>query len=257
MMKKIIFLFSVLISFGLTAQKKHMDKPFTQDYAVIFELSENTVNSNLWSVSSSRDKAISIVSSNGLLQPWDKKIVKDIRYRPFENMKVISTVNYKDQIVYLTDKAVLSNDFAGKLYMDHGMKNPTHFAMGNDFKALVAGNGQVKLLQNDKKIWSKSINGFKPVEVVFDKGNNRFLILTKQEVYQLNSGNKFSKVYSGKDLTAITIFEKNIIIGTTNGILTLNGKTLKAGKIDQKLPWTEITSIENINDQLWFNNRKF
>ena len=256
MMKKIIFLFSVLISFGLTAQKKHMDKPFTQDYAVIFELSENTVNSNLWSVSSSRDKAISIVSSNGLLQPWDKKIVKDIRYRPFENMKVISTVNYKDQIVYLTDKAVLSNDFAGKLYMDHGMKNPTHFAMGNDFKALVAGNGQVKLLQNDKKIWSKSINGFKPVEVVFDKGNNRFLILTKQEVYQLNSGNKFSKVYSGKDLTAITIFEKNIIIGTTNGILTLNGKTLKAGKIDQKLPWTEITSIENIKDQLWFGSTK-
>jgi len=50
MMKKIIFLFSILLSLGLSAQKKHMDKPFTQDYAVKFELSENTVNSNLWSV---------------------------------------------------------------------------------------------------------------------------------------------------------------------------------------------------------------
>ena len=201
-------------------------------------------------------KSISIVSSNGLLQPWDKKIVEDNRYRPFENMKVISTVNYKDQIVYLTDKAVLSNDFAGKFYVDHGMKNPTHFAMGNDFKALVVGNGQIKLLQNDKKVWSKSVNAFKPVEVVFDKGNNRFLILTNQEVYQLNSGNKFSKIFSGKNLTAITVFENNIILGTTNGVLTLNGKTLKAGKIDQKLPWTEITSIENINDQLWFGSTK-
>jgi len=204
----------------------------------------------------SRDKVISIVSSNGLLQPWDKKIVEDNRYRPFENMKVISTVKYKDQIVYLTDKAVLSNDFAGKFYVDHGMKNPTHFAMGNDFKTLVAGNGQIKVLQNDKKGWSKSVNAFKPIGVVFDKGNNRFLILTNQEVYQLNSGNKFSKIFSGKDLTAITVFKNNIILGTTNGVLTLDGKTLKAGKIDQKLPWTEITSIENINDQLWFGSTK-
>jgi len=175
-MKKIIFFFSFFLSLSVLAQKKYLDKPFTQDYAVKFELNESNVNTNLWSVSSSRDKVISIVSSNGLLQPWDKKIVEDNRYRPFENMKVISTVNYKDQIIYLTDKAVLSNDFAGKFYVDHGMKNPTHFAMGNDFKTLVAGNGQIKVLQNDKKVWNKSVNDFKPVEVIFDKGNDRFLI---------------------------------------------------------------------------------
>ena len=255
-MKKIILLFSFLISLSISAQKTHTDKSFTQDYADKFELSDKTVNANLWSVASSRDKDISIVSSNGLLQPWDKKIVKDIHYRPFENMKVISTTSYKNQIIYLTDKAVLSNAFAGKFYMDHGMKSPTHFAIGNDFKTLVVGNGQLKLLQNEKKVWNMSLTGFKPIEVVFDKVNNRFLILTKQEVYQLNSGNKFSKIFSGKKLTTIAVFKSNIILGTTNGLLTLNGKTFKAGSIDQKLPWTEITTVKNINGQLWFGSTK-
>ena len=255
-MKKIILLFSFLISLSISAQNTHTDKSFTQDYADKFELSGKTVSANLWSVASSRDKDISIVSSNGLLQPWDKKIVKDNHYRPFENMKVISTTSYKDQIIYLTDKAVLSNAFAGKFYMDHGMKSPTHFAVGNDFKTLVVENGQLKLLQNEKKGWNKSLTGFKPIEVVFDKANNRFLILTKQEVYQLNSDNKFSKIFSGKNLTAIAVFKNNIILGTTNGLLTLNGKTFKAGSIDQKLPWTEITTVKNINGQLWFGSTK-
>lgn len=112
------------------------------------------------------------------------------------------------------------------------MKSPTHFAVGNDFKTLVVGNGQLKLLQNEKKVWNMSLTGFKPIEVVFDKVNNRFLILTKQEVYQLNSGNKFSKIFSGKKLTTIAVFKSNIILGTTNGLLTLNGKTFKAGSIN-------------------------
>ncbi len=256
MMKKIIFLFSILISLNISAQKKHTDKPFTQDYADKFEVSGNTANANLLQVSGSRDKVISIVSSNGLLQPWDKKIVKDMHYRPFDNMKVISTVRYKDQIIYLTDKAVLSNAFAGKFYLDHGIKSPTHFAIGNDFKTLVTANGKAVLIKNNKKVWNKSLTSFNPIEVVFDKENNRFLILTKQDVYELNAGNKFSKVFSGKNLTAIAVFENNIILGTTNGLLTLNGKTFKSGSLNQKLPWTEITSVKNINGQLWFGSTK-
>ena len=255
-MKKIIFLLSIFVLVNVSAQKKYTDKPFVQDYADKFELNDSFKNTNLLQVSSNRDNVISIVSSSGLLLPWDKKIVKDSRYIPFADMKVVSTVRYKDQIVYLTDKAVLSNAFAGKLYLDHGIKNPIHFAMGNDFKALVVGNGQIKLLQNDKKLWSKSVSAFKPIEVVFDKGNNRFLILTNKEVYELNSSNKFSKVYAGKDLTAITVFDKNIILGTTNGFLTLNRKTFKAGAVNQKLPWTEITSVNNINGELWFGSTK-
>lgn len=255
-MKKIVFLLSIFILVNASAQKKYTDKPFVQDYADKFELNDSFKNTKLLQVSSNRDNVISIVSSSGLLLPWDKKIVKDSRYIPFADMKVVSTVRYKDQIVYLTDKAVLSNAFAGKLYIDHGVKNPTHFAMGNDFKALVVTNSSAGLFQNGKKVWSKSLTSFKPIEVIFDQDTDRFFILTNKEVYQLDAANKFTKIYSGKNLTAITVFDKNIILGTTNGFLILNGKTFKAGAVNQKLPWTEITSINNINGELWFGSTK-
>lgn len=255
-MKKIIFLLGVFVTISISAQKKHIDKPFTQDYADKFELTGNTVGTDLIHVSSSRDAMISIVSSKGLLQPWGKKIVRDIHYRPFDHMKVISTIRYKDQIVYLTEKAVLSNDFAGKFYIDHAIKNPIHFSIGNDFKTLVAGNGQLSLFQNDKKLWSKSVGGMQPLAIIFDKGNNRFLILTKQEVYLLDDKNKFSKIYGGKNLTAIDVFKNKIILGTSNGFLALDGKSFKAGSLDQKLPWTAITAVKNINNELWFGSTK-
>ncbi len=255
-MKKIVFLLSIFILVNVSAQKKHTDKPFVQDYADKFELNDSSKNTKLLQVSSNRDNVISIVSSSGLLLPWDKKIVKDSRYIPFADMKVVSTVRYKNQIVYLTDKAVLSNAFAGKLYIDHGVKNPTHFVMGNDFKALVVANGSAGLFQNGKKVWSKLLTFFKPIEVIFDQDANRFFILTNKEVYQLDATNKFTKIYSGKNLTAITIFDKNIILGTTNGFLKLNGKSFKAGAVNQKLPWTEITSVNNINGNLWFGSTK-
>ena len=256
MMRKITLLLSFFISISVLAQKKHTDKPFVQDYADKYELSGNTLNAKLIAVSSSRDKVISIVSSDGLLQPWDNMVLKEDRYRPFDNMKVKSTIRYKDQIIYLTDIAVLSNAFAGKFYMDHGIKNPTDFIIGNDFKTMVVANGQIGLFQNNKKVWNKSLSAFNPVDLAFDKKNNRYLILTKQNVYQLDSKNKFSKVYTGKNLTAITVYDNNIILGTSNGYVALNGKTFKAGAINQKLPWTEITSVKNINDQLWFGSTK-
>ncbi len=255
-MKKIVFLLSIFILVNVSAQKKHTDKPFVQDYADKFELNDSFKNTKLLQVSSNRDNVISIVSSSGLLLPWDKKIVQDSRYIPFADMKVVSTVRYKDQIVYLTDKAVLSNAFAGKLYLDHGVKNPTHFVMGNDFKTLVVANGSAGLFQNDKKVWSNSLTSFKPIEVIFDQDANRFFILTNKEVYQLDAANKFTKIYSAKNLTAIIVFDKNIILGTKNGFLILNGKTFKAGAVNQKLPWTEITSVNNINGDLWFGSTK-
>ncbi len=255
-MKKIIFFFSLFISLSFFAQKKHTDSPFIQDYADKYELKGNTLDANLLYVSSSRDEAVSVVSSKGLLLPGDKKLMEDHRYRPFSDMHVVSTLRYKEQIVYLTNNAVLSNDFSGKYYVDHEMKNPTHFAMGNNFQTLVVADGQLSLFQKGKRVWNKTESSIKPLDLVFDNENNRYLILTNQNVYQLDLKNNFSKVYTGKNLTAITVFEKSVILGTSNGYVTLKGKNMTAGAINQKLPCTDITSVKNINKELWFGSSK-
>lgn len=254
-MKKILFLLNFMMLINVSAQKKHIDKPFIQDYADKYNLAENFKNSNLLYVSSNRDGVISVVSSKTLLHPWDKKLVKDSRYRPFENMNVLANLRYKNQIVYLTDRAVLSNAFAGEFYINHGIKNPTHFAVGNDFETLVVSNNEIVLFKNEKKIWSKSVSGLKPLEVIFDQGADSYYILTKTIVYQLKNAKKFSKIYSGNELTSITVYNNNIILGTGKGFLSLKGKGFKPESLNQKLPCVKITAVNDIDGSLWFGSK--
>ena len=139
---------SILASITLSAQT-YTDNPYTQDYADKFELGENQ-SSELMQVRSDRNGAVSILSSDGLLQPWEKKIVKNLQYKAITEMNVLAIDRYENQFVYLTDKAVLSNSWAGKFYVKHGLENPTHFVVAHNFTTLVSANGKLVLLQNGK-----------------------------------------------------------------------------------------------------------
>jgi hypothetical protein len=111
------------------------------------------------------------------------------------------------------------------------------------------------LLQNSKKVWRETVDELKPIDLLFDKNGKRFLILTSTSLYQLQCPEKeLTKVYDGKDFTAFIVKKNKIILGTSDGIIELDGKSFKAGKVNQKLPCTKITSIENVNGTLWFGS---
>ena len=255
-MKKTFFLLSFVLSVSLSAQQ-YTDKPYHQDYSDKFELDSSLENANLLQIRSDRNEAIKIISSTGLLQAWDKKVTNDIRYRPLADMQLIAMERYQGQFVFLTDKAVLSNAWAGKIYIDHGIKSPTQFAIGEAFTILIASQDELALFRDGKKLWSKTESDLTPIATLFDKKGKRFIVLTKNAAYELKGdSSKLSKLYSGKNLTAVAVHKGNIILGTTNGILTLSGASFSPSAINQKLPATEITSIESINDALWFGSTK-
>lgn len=255
-MKKIVFILAVFTSVFAFSQT-YVDRPFNQDYADKFELNEKEQNSSLIQVQADRNHVIKIVSSSGLLQPFEKKLVADIQYRPFSDMHIISINKYKNQFVYLTDKAILSNAWAGKFYIDHKMKSPKQFEMGSDFISLLAGESGLVLFDDYNKVWEQSIDNLKPVKVIFDNTTESFFVLTQTDVYQLQlASKKLEKIYSGKNLTAIALYKDNIVLGTSNGIISLNKSTFDVGALNQKLPWTEITSLNNINGELWFGSTK-
>ena len=250
-----LLLFSIFISLSLSAQT-YTDSTYIQDYVDKFELGENQ-SSELMQVRSDRNNVINILSSDGLLQPWEKKIVKDMLYRPLTDMNIIAIDRYEDQFVYLTDKAVLSNAFAGKFYVDHGLESPTQFVVGHNFTTLVAAEGELVLLQGGKQAWNKTLDNFNPLDLIFDLNGKRFLILTTDAVYQLKCPEKeLSKVYDGENLTAFAVVDNKIILGTNDGILTLDGKSFKAGEVNRKLPYTEITAVKNLDGNLWFGSTK-
>jgi len=253
---KNLFIAFLIIAIQTSAQT-YSDKPYIQDYAEKFDLDESFKNSTLLSVGSDRNNAFKILSSDGLLQPWGKKLVADNRYRPLSDMNIIAVERYENQFVYLTDRAVLGNAWAGKFYVEHGLKQPSKFVVAHDFTTLIAAKGKLVLLQDGKNVWSKSLKNFNPLKLIFDKSGKRFLILTNEAVFQLKCPEKeFSKVYEDKNLTAMAVMDNDIILGKKTGFLILDGERFSAGKVNQKLPWTEITTIENIKGSLWFGSTK-
>ena len=252
-MKKVIIIFSFILSFTIGAQE-YVDKPYVQDYADKFELREELNNEKLLQVRSDHNKQINIVSASELLHTGDKIIAKNSYYRPFENMNVIAMDIYKDQFVYLTNNAVLSNAWTGKYYVDHKLKNPTNFVLGHDFSTLVSSADEIALFVDSKKVWGKSINGFNPVQLLADE--DRFFILTANGVYQLlKKNNQFSEIYKGSNLSAMAIYDGKIVLGTNDGVFHLDAKSFKASEIDRKLPFNNISSLEVINGELWFGSK--
>ncbi len=252
-MKKIIILFLLSVNYTVFSQT-YLDTTYIQDYADKYNAASEI---KLLTVKSDRNNRISILSGTGLLQPWQHKLVSDLHYRPLTDMNIISIDRYENQFVYLTDKAVLSNAWAGKFYIEHGIKNPTHFVVAHNFTTLIASKKGLALFWKGKKVWDKSMKSFNPIKLVFDLSGKRFLILTNDAVYQLQCPEKkLTKVYKGNNLTALALRDDEIILGTNNGVITLDGKSFKAGEVDQKLPWTEITALENINGTLWFGSTK-
>lgn len=248
----VLFLFLV---FTLMAQK-HIDKPYIQDYADKFIPNESLKETNLLQVRSNRNKEIQLLSPKGILHTGENTIAKNTYYRPFENMTVLSIDNYKNQIVYLTNSAVLSNAFAGKFYIEHGVKNPTTFKISNNFSTLVAGKDELALSENGKKVWQEDVNDFNPIKIVDDKNAARFLILTESAVYQLlKNSNKLSKVFEGKNLTAIALYGNKIVLGTADGVLNVDASSFKASEINKSLPCSKITVLKNIKGDLWFGSK--
>ncbi len=259
---KINFLFFFMGLFITTAtfSQQYIDTPYLQDYADKFELNTDDKQKELIQVRSDRNNSINILSTDGLLQAWEKNLVRDQRYRPLTDQHIIAFDTYKDQFVYLTDNALLSNAWAGIFYVNHHVDKPTHFVMGDDFSFLVAAMGKLVFFQNNKKVWEKSMEYFEPVELLFDTATQSFMVLSKNSLYIFNgSDRKLLKKFSGNNLTAIsqTGDKKQIVLGTEDGIYYLNFELFEeASPLITKLPHKHINCITEINGRLWFGSQK-
>ena len=240
--------------------QQYKDTPYLQDYADKFELSADENGQELIQVRSDRNNSINILSTDGLLQPWEKKLVRDQRYRPLTDQHIIAFDTYMDQFVYLTDEAVLSNAWAGKFYAEHQMENPTHFVMGDNFSFLIAAHGKLVFYSNNKMQWEKSMKNFNPVELLYDTGTQTFIVLSKNTLYTFTgSDQKLVERYHGNNLTTISLTneQKQIVVGTQNGIFSLDSDSFEeVSPLNNKLPYNHITAIREIQGRLWFGSPK-
>lgn len=245
---------------SLVTQQKHQDKSFIQDYSIKFRSEGEDVR--LIKVVSDRNGYIQIFSSAGLLRPRDGQLlfpgslVKDVHDRQTSDKKIAAIGTYQDQLIYIDDKAVLSNGWAGKIYSRHTMPGGKIFAGGKDFTFLISDGMKLNLLKNSEKLWEGIIPGDEVKDIRFDEMNNIFWILGKETISTFSPEKKeIEKIVSNNNLTCMGIASDILIAGTSEGYFEVDTKTKKQiGDIHKVLPWTELTAVTEIDGNIWFGS---
>ncbi len=245
---------------GLSKKEQHKDVPFTQDYSISY-FNENS-KATLLKVFSDRNGYIQILSDKGLMRLRDGQflfpgtVVKDVQDLPTSDKNIAGIGTYQNQFVYIDNEAVLSNAWAGHLFSRHTMPDARIFAGGNDFSFLISNGQKLALLKDSKYIWEGSLPGKEVKEIKFDENNKLFWILSKESISSFNPDNKqVTEIYTGENLTSFEVSAGKLYVGTTDGYLVFDTKTGKQnGQIEQKMPWTELTTINEVDGRIWFGS---
>src|SRR5688572_22593042 len=166
-------------------QPVHKDVSFDQTYAVKWKLELENVT--LKNVFSDRNGVIQLYSTAGLLKPfageflYPGSLVPEKMHRPIADKKIANLTLYNNQFVYLDDKAVLSNAWAGTLYSKYSMPNANMLEGGKDFSFLISDGESLQYLKDSKVIWQGK-NSEPIVDILFDDVRNTFWILGKKSI---------------------------------------------------------------------------
>ncbi len=254
-------LFLAVMSHGQTNSKAYIaDKPFIQEYSIKYNFENFGIE--LKKVASDRNGYIQVLSSEGLLRPragqflFPGTLVKDVQYLPTSDKGIKNLDRYKDQLIYIDDEAVLSNAWAGKLFVLHQLPEACIFAADGNFTFLISDGKKLNLVNDSETLWKGTIDD-EVKEIEYDAINNLFWILGT------NSVNIFSPermnvehVTKNSKLTCIEVAGDRLVVGTNDGYFEINTKSRQIGETHKKLPWIEITTIEDIDGELWFGTTR-
>jgi len=261
--QQITFIFFALMAVSYISKSQipqHRDNFYTQDYSVKF-INEDK-DAQLLKVVSDRNGYIQILSSKGLLRPragellFPGTLVTNVQDKQTSDKKIAGIGTYQDQLVYVDNQAVLSNAWAGKLFSRHTMPDAKVLSGGKDFTFLISDGKSLNLLKDSKTLWEGTLSNEEVKDIKFDEANNIFWILGSKSISTFSPANKkLAKVSSGNNLTCIEPANGKLVVGTSDGYFEIDAKTKKQiGSIHKKMPWTDLTSISQIDGNLWFGS---
>ena len=269
-MKSLLLVFSLVCSAFLfsscndserkSSQPTHEDTAFVQDFSTKYQRMDSV---KLLRAYSDRNGVIEVSTSDNLYKPhageflFPGTLVPQRYYRPIADKNILNLTRYRDHFVYVDDKAVLSNAWAGNLYVRHSLPRASLVAGGKDFDFLISDGKALQYLKDSTISWE----GQHPqnvLDILFDNKNNRFLLLSSGSIHSFNPDSKqLTSEYSGSALTSFALSSSNeIVVGTDNGYITLKEDLKSASEPRRNLPWTELTTVQDIRGNLWFGSTR-
>jgi hypothetical protein len=274
MKKLILFIFALsnlLFSINCLSGKQYnkggqpvyQDIPYLQDYAVKF-YAGNQIG-ELKKVYTDRNGVIQVLASDGLYRPFNGffqypgTLEPDKTYRPMTDKQISDMTVYENQFVYLDDKAIFSNAWAGKLYSLHNTPKAKLVCGGTDFSYLISDGASLLYVKDLQVLWGGKLNDELVLGMKYNKTSGDFLILTEKTIFSFSPKRKVLKpVYEGSNLTCLEIVNngKSLVVGTMDGYFELDTKSKQIGEVNRKLPWTDLTTIKEVEGKLWFGSTK-
>jgi hypothetical protein len=246
-----------------TTRLVYKDVAYRQDFSKKFNLLQGGVA--LRKVYSDRNGVVQVHSSAGLLKTfggdflYPGTLVPDKTYRPLSDKNILDLDSYEDQFVYLDDKAVLSNAWAGELYSLYEMPGAAMFEGGEGFSFLVSNGEALQYLKDSKVLW-KGSSKEKIIDIVFDRGRNTFWLLSVNSISVFSPKEQMiTAVFNGDNFTCLSLSNnrKDLIVGTKDGYRVLDADSRQPkGEIVKALPWTEITTVQEIDGKMWFGTTR-
>ena len=245
-----------------TSLPVYKDVPYLQDYSIKYDKQEDDLQ--LFEAFMDRNGVIQVSSSDGILRTHDGQflypgiLLQDKTYRPLTDKNISAMTTYQDQFVYLDDKAVLSNAWAGSLYLKHSLPKANIIAPGKDFEFLIGDGQSLQYVSKNSNGWQGALSKDKAIAIKYDQKTSSFWVLGKESVSTFNPKEKTLKtVFEGSNFTSFALLDNTLILTTLDGYFEVDatsGKQIGDKKI--KLPWTEINYVEEIDGNLWFGSTK-
>lgn len=237
----------------------YTDIPYIQPYSIRYYPGDH--DQHLITVLKDRNNHTQILSDQGLLQPREGRLlypgtlVKDAIYRPLADRKIKNICLSEGQLVYIDDKALFSNAWAGKLYVQHGMPDAKLLTAGAPGEYIISDGKQIELIRNQKITWS----GQSPeplLQICYHPATKKFWLLAEHTLFSLTD-KKLIPAFINDSLTCFTILDKDILVGTHNGYWQLSLPDCHpAGPCNRNLPATDLTTIEVIDGKVWFGSTR-
>jgi hypothetical protein len=173
-------------------------------------------------------------------------------------MNIVDMQLYNNEFVYLTDKAVLSNAWAGTLYLKYNLANAKCLAGGSNFDFLIGSDNGFQYISKAGKLWESDLTA-ELVDIVFDADYNGFWILTTTGLYFFDtSAKKMEQKTEGENFTAFSLMKNGskLVIATSDGYSIFDKGLNKITSTNKKLPCNKLTTVAEINGSLWFGSEK-
>src|SRR5690625_2398912 len=234
-MKKLSLMW-ILMMFGmflhaqnlnLQKAKTYADDPFIQNYSMKYYYDDPKYE--LVNVVSDRNGYIQVLSTDGLLRTragqflFPGELVADFQDRPTSEKNIKAIGLYKNNLIFLDDKALFSNAWAGKLFLRHPLPKAKIFSGGKDFNFLVSDGQRISLINREGTQWTETLGLERIIDIKYDTDEDLFSILKNNGLYTFSSHKKeVILMLESEGLTCMEVTSDALIVGTGEGFFEVN-----------------------------------